>query len=66
MTSDGEDFSRNVFINCPFDAKYSKLLRPILFTIIYLGYNPRIASERSDSGEARFSIICHCCPVEIT
>ena len=58
MTSDGEDFSRNVFINCPFDAKYSKLLRPILFTIIYLGYNPRIASERSDSGEARFSKIC--------
>lgn len=58
MTSHGEDFSRNVFINCPFDSKYSKLLRPILFTIIYLGYNPRIASERSDSGEARFGKIC--------
>ncbi|MGO9620326.1 MAG: hypothetical protein ACLPT6_02850 [Desulfobaccales bacterium] len=58
MISDGEDFSKNIFINCPFDSKYTKLLRPILFTIIYLGYNPRIASERSDSGEARFTKIC--------
>jgi len=58
MTSGGEDYSKNVFINCPFDSKYKKLLRPILFTIIYLGYNPRIASERSDSGEARFAKIC--------
>lgn len=57
MTSD-EDFSKNVFINCPFDSKYSKLLRPILFTIIYLGYIPHIASERSDSGEVRFNKIC--------
>ncbi len=58
MISDAEDFSKNIFINCPFDSKYTKLLRPILFTIIYLGYHPRIASERSDSGEARFSKIC--------
>jgi hypothetical protein len=58
MTSDAEDFSKNVFINCPFDLKYTKLLRPILFTIVYLGYNPRIALERSDSGEQRFSKIC--------
>lgn len=58
MISDGEDFSKNIFINCPFDPKYTKLLTPILFTVIYLGYNPRIASERSDSGEAKFSKIC--------
>jgi hypothetical protein len=58
MTSDDEGFSKNIFINCPFDSNYTKLLRPILFTIIYLGYNPRIASESSDSGEARFSKIC--------
>jgi len=57
MTSDDEDFLKNVFINCPFDSQYTKLLRPILFTVIYLGYNPRIASERSDSGEARFTKI---------
>jgi len=27
----------NVFINCPFDKEYFPLLRPLLFTIIYLG-----------------------------
>ncbi len=51
------DFSKNVFINCPFDDQYIPLLKSILFTIIYLGFTPRIASERSDSGEARISKI---------
>ncbi len=52
-----DDYSKNVFINCPFDNDYISLLRPLLFTVLYLGYNPRIASERSDSGEARFQKI---------
>ncbi|HZK12308.1 MAG TPA: hypothetical protein VFD10_08210 [Atribacterota bacterium] len=52
------DYGRNVFINCPFDRKYSSLLRPILFTIIYLGFLPRISLERFDSGEPRFNKIC--------
>ena len=52
------NFSQNVFINCPFDPNYIPLLRPLLFTIVYLGYNPRIALERSDSAEARFQKIC--------
>lgn len=34
MTRLAEDFSRNVFINCPFDAEYVSLLRPLLFTVI--------------------------------
>jgi hypothetical protein len=46
-------FDSNVFINCPFDPEYYALLRPLLFTILYLGYTPRIASERSDSTENR-------------
>jgi hypothetical protein len=45
----GADFELNVFINCPFDEQYYPLLRPLLFTVVYLGFNPRIASERSDS-----------------
>jgi len=45
------------FINCPFDSEYDSLLRPILFTIIYLGYNPQIASQRSDSDEQRINKI---------
>ena len=54
----GQDFFKNVFINCPFDDDFIPLLRPLLFTIIYLGYNPRIASERQDSGEQRINKIC--------
>src|SRR5215467_13214022 len=53
-----EDFDRNVFINCPFDPEYLSLLRPLLFTIIYLRFNPKIALESSDSGEIRVNKIC--------
>jgi hypothetical protein len=52
------DFARNVFINCPFDDQYLKLLRPLLFTVISLGFTPRLASERSDSLEVRIEKIC--------
>ncbi len=50
--------AKNVFINCPFDSKYYSLLRPLLFTITYLGFDPRIALETSDSGETRIEKIC--------
>jgi hypothetical protein len=53
-----ETFGKNVFINCPFDEDYRPLLRPLLFTIVSFGYSPRIAAERSDSGESRLSKIC--------
>jgi len=52
------DYEKNVFINCPFDDEYLSLLRPILFTIIYLGFIPRISLESFDSGEPRFNKIC--------
>lgn len=52
------NFEKNVFINCPFDSAYDKLLRPLLFTIIYFGFNPKIATERSDAGEQRIDKIC--------
>lgn len=51
------DFEKNVFINCPFDDDYQNLLRPLLFSIIYSGLNPRIALEKFDSGEARIKRI---------
>jgi hypothetical protein len=50
-------FERNVFINCPFDDDYLPLLRPLIFTTIYLGFEPRIALERLDAGEARITKI---------
>ena len=52
------EFERNVFVNCPFDEYYYPLLRPLLFTILYIGFKPRIASERSDSAENRLDKIC--------
>jgi hypothetical protein len=50
-------FNKNVFINCPFDGKYRSLLQPILFTILYLGFTPQIASQTADSGEQRINKI---------
>jgi hypothetical protein len=46
-------FEKNVFVNCPYDAAFKPLLRPLLFTVVLAGLNPRLALERSDSGEAR-------------
>lgn len=57
MSPKDANFVRNVFVNCPFDPAYVGLLRPLLFTILYLGYIPRIASERLDSGEPRIDKI---------
>lgn len=50
-------FKDNVFINCPFDDEYLPLLRPLLFSVIYLGFTPRIALETLDSGAPRFEKI---------
>lgn len=46
-------FEKSVFVNCPFDEDFYPLLRPLLFTVIYLGFNPRITLENLDSGQPR-------------
>ena len=46
-----------MFINCPFDSEYASLLRPLLFTIVYFGFSPQIASQTADSGEQRINKI---------
>lgn len=58
MNTAGGGFENNVFINCPFDSTYLPLLRPLLFTVLFLGFTPRIASERFDSAENRIDKIC--------
>ena len=50
-------FNKNVFINCPFDRRYDYFLRSILFTIVYFGFTPQIASQTTDSGEQRINKI---------
>lgn len=51
------DFSRNVFVNCPFDADYEPILQAVLFCLVRFGLKPRIATERSDAGETRIEKI---------
>ena len=53
MPPSSEGFGRNVFINCPFDADYLPLARVLVFCVLRCGFQPRIATERSDSGEIR-------------
>ena len=50
-------FNKNVFINCPFDSKYDTLLRSMLFTIVYFGFSPQIASQSTDSSQQRIDKI---------
>lgn len=42
-------FDTNVFINCPFDDKFTVLLRPLVFTTLYLGYTPKLSQTTSSS-----------------
>jgi hypothetical protein len=50
-------FEKNVFINCPFDEEYTALLRPLLFTVLFLKLTPRIALEKLNSGQPRIEKI---------
>ena len=52
-----KNYAKNVFINCPFDDDYYELLKGLIFTITYLGFNPRISLESSDSGQQRLEKI---------
>lgn len=52
-----DNFSRNVFVNCPIDSDYRQLLLSLVFTLKYLGYIPRLALERVDCAETRIDKI---------
>lgn len=52
-----DGFERNVFINCPFDDDYQPLARALIFSVLACGFEPRLATERSDSGEVRIEKI---------
>jgi hypothetical protein len=56
--------NRSVFINCPFDQDYARLLRAIVFSLIDCDYVPRCALEKSDASEIRiqkiYAIIENC------
>lgn len=58
------DYDRSVFINCPFDADYQRLLNGIVFAVFDCGFIPRCALETGDGGQARiekiYAIIHEC------
>jgi len=51
--TDESNYNKSVFINCPFDSTYAPMFEGILFAIYSLGFQPRCALERFDSGEGR-------------
>lgn len=50
-------YDKNIFINCPFDNEYTEIQSRIIFTVIYLGFEPQIASLIDDSGQSRLDKI---------
>jgi hypothetical protein len=53
----GDERDRSVFINCPFDKRYRRLFDPLVFTILFCGFNVRCAQEESNSGDIRLNKI---------
>ena len=51
------NYSKNFFVNCPFDEDYRQLLVSILFTVKYLGFIPRLTLETVDSSNTRLATI---------
>jgi hypothetical protein len=53
----GDEYARNVFINCPFDAEYAPLFEAIVFAVNDAGFRPKCARERLDSSQVRIQKI---------
>lgn len=51
------DFERNVFINCPFSEDFEPLLKPLLFTVLRVGLEPRISFENNTATKFRLEAI---------
>jgi len=50
-------YSRQVFLNCPFDEGYRPLFEAIIFTVLHCGFALRCTRECEDSGEPRIAKI---------
>ena len=49
-----QDYSKNIFINCPFDEEYRLLFQAQMFVIAACGYRVRCVLETNDGTEIRF------------
>ncbi|MCL2632210.1 MAG: hypothetical protein FWD45_03870 [Coriobacteriia bacterium] len=48
-----ESYHTSVFINCPYDEEYYRLLRPMLFVLVSAGLTPIMAADSQDGGSDR-------------
>lgn len=51
------DYTNNVFINCPFDDTYKPIFEALIFTIYDCGFIARCAKEDDDAGIVRITKI---------
>ncbi len=51
------DFTKNVFINCPFDDIYTPLFNAMVFAVHDIGFRTRCALEASNAGQFRLNKI---------
>ena len=58
------DYSKNVFINCPFDSDYDPLFDAMVFAVRVCDFIPRCALEEGDASQVRiekiYDIIADC------
>lgn len=52
--ADTSNYRKRVFINCPFDARYKRMLYAITFVVLDCGFIPTCALVRSDGAEERY------------
>lgn len=52
-----KNYTRTVFVNCPFDDEYQVLFEAIIFSILSCGFIPRCAKESMNSDEIRINKI---------
>lgn len=53
----GDERSRSIFINCPFDAGFTPLFEAFVFAAMFCGFRIRSALEVADSGDLRLTKI---------
>jgi hypothetical protein len=52
-----DNYSRTVFVNCPFDDEYQSLFEAVVFSILSCGFLPRCSKESMNSDEIRINKI---------
>lgn len=51
------NYTKNVFINCPFDDEYQPLFNAMVFAVNDMGFRPKSAKDESNAGVIRFNKI---------